>query len=128
MIPACGCRGKRAPSLFVISLDCPDVVAWSKPYIHSDSDYATQANWVTKSNTSLPSFEYSSCDWLIHTTLFHSNRYHHRAVPKHGILVNIASFFKSQIHGHISPYTSGILLYWKQKISLYFCASTWEHL
>ncbi len=30
---------------------------------HSDSEYATQADWVTESNTSLQSFEHSHCDW-----------------------------------------------------------------
>ncbi len=40
---------------------------------HSDSEYATQADWVTKSNTSLRRFKHSRCDWLNHTTWFHSN-------------------------------------------------------
>ncbi len=35
--------------------------------------YATQADWVTESNTSLWRFEHSRCDWLNHTTWFHSN-------------------------------------------------------
>ncbi len=40
----------------------------------SDSEYATQAERVTKSNNmSLPRIEHSRCDWLNHTTWFHSN-------------------------------------------------------
>ncbi len=58
---------------------------------HSDSEYATQADCVTESNTSLRSFEH--CHWLNHTTWFHSYRYDHSAAPKQGISVNIASFF-----------------------------------
>ncbi len=51
-------------------------------HTHSDSEYATQADWVTKSNMSLRSFEYSSSDWLNHTTWFHSNRYITTALPR----------------------------------------------
>ncbi len=38
------------------------------------------------------SFEHRHCDWLNHTTWFHSNRYNHSSALKHGIWVNIASF------------------------------------
>ncbi len=54
-------------------------------HAHSDNEYATQADWVTESDTSLRSFEHSSCDSLNHTTWFHSNRYNHSAALKHGI-------------------------------------------
>ncbi len=101
---------------------------------HSDSEYAIQAVWVTDSNTSLRRFEHSHCDWL---KPYNVVPLESRAAPKNGIWVNIVSFLNtiqtpicyvgclstvwwSQKYGHISSYTSGILLSWKTKNQFVF--------
>ncbi len=100
---------------------------------HSVSEYATQADWVTESNTSLQSFEDSRCNWLNHTTWFHSNPALPRTILLHFILIYciviaMLAVWWSQKHGHISHYTSGILLSWKTKNQLVFFCINCEHL
>ncbi len=78
------------------------------------------------------------CDWLNHTTWFHSRRALPRSMEFESILLHFFTQYSLQyamlavwwlqIHGYISPYTSGILLSWKTKNSLYFLASACEHL
>ncbi len=54
-------------------------------HTHSDSEYATQADWVTESNASLRSLDHSRCDQLILNTWFHSNRFKRSPPLKHRI-------------------------------------------
>ncbi len=75
------------------------------------------------------------CDWLNHTTWFHSNRYIHSAAQRHGIWANIASFLYT-IQMPICYVgclllantwnTPGILLSWKTKNQfVFFLINLW---
>ncbi len=111
-------------------------------HTHSDCEYVTQADRVTESNMSLRSFEHRHCDWLNHTTWFHSNQFSHSVAPKLGIWVNIASFLYTIQTGkcyvgclmiantwtYISLYISNTAIVENKTSDCIFSASTCEHL
>ncbi len=87
-------------------------------------------------------FDQFMCDWLNHTTWFHSNRKNLSTAQKHGIWVNIALFCLHNTDANMLcrlfddrkymdiylPIHQEYGYLCKQKISLYFPTSTCEHL
>ncbi len=85
-------RGRRSPSFSSLVSIMQTWWLGTTMLTHSDSEYATQADWVTESNTSLWRFEHSRCDWLNHTTVV---PHESSEAPPHGNWVNIVSFFNT---------------------------------
>ncbi len=109
---------------------------WAPPsYLrHCNCDWLNHTLWSNGSCRRIPHgmaaailflMDQVMYDWLNHTTWFPSNRALPRSMEFDSMLLHFFTQYRyqyamqavwwSQIHGHISPYTSGILLSWKTK-------------